>query len=62
MSEGLRFLMGTFLCPRLVTRRKTSFSISSPRLKLTISLIQFTKKKNAIDTADPISVQDAYHI
>ena len=31
-----------FLCPTLVTRRKTSFSISSLSSKLTISLILFT--------------------
>ena len=31
-----------FLCPRLVTRPKTSFSISSLSSKLTISLILFT--------------------
>ena len=31
-----------FLCPTLVTRRKTSFSISLPRSKLTISPIIFT--------------------
>ena len=41
------FLMGTqifLLCPTLATRWKTSFSISLPSLKLTISLILFTAR------------------
>ena len=45
-SEGLEFNsfwgLRIFLCPTLVTRRKTSFSISLPSSKLTISLILFT--------------------
>ena len=38
---GVALLMGTqnFLCPTLVTRRKTSFFISLPSSKLTLSLI-----------------------
>ena len=43
-----QFLMGTqnfFLCPKLVTRPKTSFSISFPSPKLTISLILRTSSK-----------------
>ena len=43
-----------FLCSTLVTRRKTSFSISLPSLKLTISLVLCTKH-DAIDIADPSS-------
>ena len=39
-SEGLRF--NEVWGPRLVTRRKTSLSISSPSSKLTMSLILFT--------------------
>ena len=33
-----------FLCPTLVTRKKTSFSVSLPSSKLTIPLILFTVK------------------
>ena len=43
-----QFLMGTqnfFLCPKLVTRPKTSFSISFPSPKLTIPLILCTSSK-----------------
>ena len=42
LRSEVRFLMGTqnfFLCPTLVTRQKTSLSISLPSSKLTISLI-----------------------
>ena len=56
------FLVGTqnffiffHLGPMLVTRRKTSFFISLPSSKLTISLISIYKH-NAIDIADPIAV------
>ena len=50
----------------LVTRRKTSFFISLPSSKLTISLISIYKH-NAIDIADPIAVSyssmlDACHM
>ena len=61
------FLMGTqnffiffSLGPMLVTRRKTSFFISLPSSKLTISLISIYKH-NAIDIADPSSMLDACH-
>ena len=61
------FLMGTqnffiffSLGPMLVTRQKTSFFISLPSSKLTISLI-FIYKHNAIDIADPSSILDACH-
>ena len=61
------FLMGTqnffiffHLGPMLVTRRKTSFFISLPSSKLTISLISIYKH-NAIDIADPSSMLDACH-
>ena len=43
-----QFRMGTqnfFLCPKLVTRLKTSFSISFPSPKLTISFILRTSSK-----------------
>ena len=49
-----------FLCPTLVTRRKTYFSISLPSSKHTISLISFYEH-DAIDIADPSSMQDACH-
>ena len=49
-----------FLCPTLVTRRKTYFSISLPSPKHTISLISFYEH-DAIDIADPSSMQDACH-
>ena len=55
--------MGTqtfFLCPTLVTRQKTSFSISLPSPKLTISLISIFKQY-AINIADPSNMQDACH-
>ena len=62
------FLMGTqnffiffSLGPMLVTRRKTSFFISLPSSKLTISLISIYKH-NAIDIADPSSMLDACHM
>ena len=48
------------LGPMLVTRRKTSFFISLPSSKLTISLISIYKH-NAIDIADPSSMLDACH-
>ena len=48
------------LGPMLVTRQKTSFFISLPSSKLTISLI-FIYKHNAIDIADPSSMLDACH-
>ena len=61
------FLMGTqnffiffHLGPMLVTRWKTSFFISLPSSKLTISLISIYKH-NAIDIADPSSMQDTCH-
>ena len=61
------FLMGTqnffiffHLGPMLVTRRKTSFFISLPSSKLTISPISIYKH-NAIDIADPSSMLDACH-
>ena len=50
-----------FLCPTLVTKRKTSFFISLPSSKLTISLISIYKHY-AIDVADPSSMQDACHM
>ena len=50
-----------FLCPTLVTRRKTSFYISLPSLKLAISLISI-HEHYAIDITDPSSMQDACHI
>ena len=49
-----------FLCPTLVTRRKISLSISSPSSKPTIFLFLFTKH-DAIDIADPSSMQDSCH-
>ena len=48
------------LGPMLVTRRKTSFFISLPSSKLTISPISIYKH-NAIDIADPSSMLDACH-
>ena len=50
-----------FLFPTLVTRRKTSFFISLPSSKLTISLISIYKHY-AIDIANPSSMQDASHM
>ena len=50
-----------FLCPTLVTRRKTYFSISLPSSKHTISLISFYEH-DAIDIADPSSMQDECHM
>ena len=44
-----------------MTRRKTSFSISLPSSKLTISLISIYKSY-AIDIADPGSMHDACHM
>lgn len=41
--------------------KKTSFSISIPSLQLTFFLILF-QKYDAIDTADPNSMQDTYHM
>ena len=43
-----------------MTRRKTYFSISLPSSKHTISLISFYEH-DAIDIADPSSMQDACH-
>ena len=58
------FLMGTqnffIFFPLLVTRRKTSFFISLPSSKLTISLISIYKH-NAVDIADPSSMLDTCH-
>ena len=61
------FLMGTQnffiffpLGPMLVTRQKTSFFVSLPSSKLTISPISIYKH-NAIDIADPSSILDACH-
>ena len=48
------------LGPMLVTRQKTSFFISLPSSKLTISPISIYKH-NAIDIADPSSMLDACH-
>ena len=44
-----------------MTRRQTYFSISLPSSKLTISLISFYEH-DAIDIADPSSMQDACHM
>ena len=44
-----------------MTRRKTYFSISLPSSKLTISLISFYEH-DAIDIADPSSMQDECHM
>ena len=41
--------------------KKTSFSSSIPSLQLTFFLM-LLKKYDAIDTADPNSMQDAYHM
>ena len=49
------------LCPTLVTRRKTSFSISLLSSKLTISTYSIYKH-DAIDIVDPNSMQDACHM
>ena len=56
--------MGTqnfFFVPRLWQDEKTSFFISLPSSKLTISLISIYKHY-AIDIADPSSMQDACHM
>ena len=42
--------------------QRTSFSISMPSSKLIIFLILFISKHDAIDMADPSSMQDACHI
>ena len=65
----VRFLMGTqnffffffFICPTLVSRWKTSSSISLPSSKLIVSLISIYKHY-AIDIADPSSMLDACHM
>ena len=49
-----------FLCPTLVTRRKKSYSISLPSSKLPISISSY--KYDAIDIADPSSMQDKCHM
>ena len=49
------------LGPMLVTRRKTSFFISLPSSKLTISLISIFKHY-ANNIADPSSMLDACHM
>ena len=52
------------ICPTLMKWRKTSFSISLPSSNLTISLIHlsyYIYKHDAIDIADPNSMQDGYH-
>ena len=41
--------------------KQTSFSISIPSLQLTFFLILF-QKYDAIDTADPNSMQDTYYM
>ena len=53
--------IGFFYSPTLVTRRKTSFSISLPSSKLTISTYSIYKH-DAIDIVDPNSMQDACHM
>ena len=50
-----------FLCPVLVTRRKTSFYISLPSSKLTISLISIHEHYASAITG-PSSMQDACHM
>ena len=52
--DGVVFVM-------LMTRRKTSFSISLPSSKLTISTYSIYKH-DAIDIVDPNSMQDACHM
>ena len=42
--------------------QRTSFSISMPSSKLIIFLILFISKHDAINMADPSSMQDACHI
>ena len=48
-------------CPRSWQDERTSFFISLPSSKLTISLISIYKHY-AIDIADPSSMQDASHV
>ena len=65
-SEGLRFnsswgIKNVFLFPTLVTRRKTTFYISlrsSKKYHISCSIY----KHDAIDVADPSSMQDARHM
>ena len=62
-ASNVLILTGTqnyFLCPTLVTRQKTYSSISLPSSKLTISFIHY--KHDAIDNADPSSMQDVCHV
>ena len=56
-SRGLRILSLSHACDKT---KKTSFFISLPSSKLTISLIS-TYKHYAIDIADPSSTQEACH-
>ena len=56
------FWMVNIYNPTLVTRwKKTSFSVSLPISKFTISLISIYKHYD-IDIADPSNMQDAYHM
>ena len=45
----------------MVTRQKTTFSISLPSSKLTVSLISIYKHY-ALDIADSSSMQDTFHM
>ena len=69
-NSELEFYSKFFLCPTLVTRRITSFSISLPSSKLTISYSIYKHDAehddihdaDAIDIVDLSSMQDAYRM
>ena len=69
-NSELEFYSKFFLCPTLVIRRITSFSISLPSSKLTISCSIYKHDAehddihdaDAIDIVDLSSMQDAYRM